>query len=168
MKLSVNKRFIEPGAVVSPGTQLFEIVDVSKLKLKITVNEGEVANLKIGDVEGLMNICLPYITLESVIDKLNTRYWYSNIQNHDETNYRNAIESLIQKSQIPVKAVLGKSLISVKDFSTLVPGDVIRLDTNVDDELDIYVGNIKKFTALPGSSGDKYAVRITSVVREEQ
>ena len=116
----------------------------------------------------LMNICLPYITLESVIDKLNTRYWYSNIQNHDETNYRNAIESLIQKSQIPVKAVLGKSLISVKDFSTLVPGDVIRLDTNVDDELDIYVGNIKKFTALPGSSGDKYAVRITSVVREEQ
>ena len=40
--------------------------------------------------------------------------------------------------------------------------------TNVDDELDIYVGNIKKFTALPGSSGDKYAVRITSVVREEQ
>ena len=125
-------------------------------------------NIKIGDVEGLMNICLPYITLESVIDKLNTRYWYSNIQNHDETNYRNAIESLIQKSQIPVKAVLGKSLISVKDFSTLVPGDVIRLDTNVDDELDIYVGNIKKFTALPGSSGDKYAVRITSVVREEQ
>lgn len=104
----------------------------------------------------------------SVSEQLNTRYWYSNIQNHDETNYRNAIESLIQKSQIPVKAVLGKSLISVKDFSTLVPGDVIRLDTNVDDELDIYVGNIKKFTALPGSSGDKYAVRITSVVREEQ
>lgn len=30
-----------------------------------------------------------------------------------------------------------------------------------------YVGNIKKFTALPGSAGDKYAVRITSVVREE-
>ncbi len=46
----VNKRFIEPGAVVSPGTQLFEIVDVSKLKLKITVNENEVANLKTGDI----------------------------------------------------------------------------------------------------------------------
>lgn len=26
----------------------------------------------------------------------------------------------------------------------------------------------KNFTALPGSSGDKYAVRITSVIREEQ
>ena len=45
----VNKRYIEPGAVVSPGTQLFEIVDVSRLKLNITVNETQVANLKLGD-----------------------------------------------------------------------------------------------------------------------
>ncbi len=45
----VNKRYIEPGAVVSPGTKLFEIVDVSKLKLNITVNESQVANLRVGD-----------------------------------------------------------------------------------------------------------------------
>lgn len=44
----VNKRYIEPGAVVSPGTQLFELVDVSKLKLQITVNETQVANLQTG------------------------------------------------------------------------------------------------------------------------
>lgn len=45
----VNKKMIEVGAVVAPGTQLFEIVDISKLKLKVNVNEGQVANLKIGD-----------------------------------------------------------------------------------------------------------------------
>lgn len=45
----VNKRFIEPGAVVSPGTQLFELVDVSRLKLNTTVNEVQVAGLKVGD-----------------------------------------------------------------------------------------------------------------------
>lgn len=45
----VNKRFIEPGTVVAPGTQLFELVDVSKLKLNITVNEMQVAGLKTGD-----------------------------------------------------------------------------------------------------------------------
>ena len=47
-------------------------------------------------------------------------------------------------------------------------GDIIRLDKKVDEELNVYVGNIKKFTALPGASGDNYAVRITTVVREEQ
>lgn len=45
----VNKKLIEVGAVVSPGTKLFELVDVSKLKLKVSVNENQVANLKLGD-----------------------------------------------------------------------------------------------------------------------
>ncbi|OYQ38276.1 efflux transporter periplasmic adaptor subunit [Flavobacterium cyanobacteriorum] len=47
---TVNKRYIEPGSVVSPGTNLFDLVDVSKLKLKVTVNEQQVANLKQGAV----------------------------------------------------------------------------------------------------------------------
>jgi RND family efflux transporter MFP subunit len=45
----VNKRFIEQGSFVNPGAQLFEIVDVSKLKLKVTANENQVVRLKIGD-----------------------------------------------------------------------------------------------------------------------
>lgn len=46
---TINKRFIEPGAVLNPGTPLFELVDVSKLKLKVQVNEAQVAQLKTGD-----------------------------------------------------------------------------------------------------------------------
>ena len=64
--------------------------------------------------------------------------------------------------------MLGKSVISVNDFINLQVGDIIRLDRKVEDELDVYIGNIKKFTALPGASGDLYAVRVTSVIREEQ
>lgn len=46
----INKRYIEVGAFVNAqGTQLFEIVDVTKLKLRVNVNESQVANLKIGD-----------------------------------------------------------------------------------------------------------------------
>ena len=45
----INKRFIEQGAYVAPGNQLFQLVDVSNLKLAVTVNESQVANLKTGD-----------------------------------------------------------------------------------------------------------------------
>lgn len=38
-------------------------------------------NIKIGDVEGYMNACLPYITLEDIMDKLNTKFWFSTMQN---------------------------------------------------------------------------------------
>jgi flagellar motor switch protein FliM len=125
-------------------------------------------NVKIGDVEGFINICLPFFTLEDIMDKLNTKYWYSTMQeNHDE-NYEEYIESLIRKVDVPVKAVLGRSTISVEDFINLQVGDCIRLDTRVESDMNIYVGNIKKFTALPGANQDSYAVRITSVIREEE
>lgn len=45
----INKRLIEPGSVVSPGTVMFEIVNVSRLKLKVNVNESQVASMKVGD-----------------------------------------------------------------------------------------------------------------------
>ena len=144
------------------NSQYAQIISPSEMIAIVTIN------LKIGDVEGLMNICLPFLTLEDVIDKLNTKYWYSNMQEQDDRDYTEAIESLIKRAKLPVKAVLGNSRISVSDFATLQRGDIIRLDRKVDDELDVYVGNIRKFTALPGSSGDNYAVRITSVIREEQ
>lgn len=125
-------------------------------------------NMKIGDVEGMVNICLPFFTLEDVMDKLNTKYWFSTMQeNHDE-HYEEYIESMIRRVDIPIKAVLGKSTISVNDFLNLQVGDCIRLDSRVDTDMNVYVGNIKKFTALPGTDRDSYAVQITSVIREEE
>ena len=124
-------------------------------------------NMKIGDVEGFMNVCLPFFTLEEIMDKLNTKYWFSTMQENRSENYEEYIESLIRKVDIPIRAVLGRSTISVNDFVGLQVGDCIRLETKVDEDMDIYVGNIRKFTALPGTEKESYAVRITSVVREE-
>ena len=158
-----NVQKIEPMLErVETNSQFAQIISPSEMIAIVTIN------IKIGDVEGLMNVCLPYLTLEDIMDKLNTKYWYSTMQDKDEQQYVDAIETLISKAPIPMKAVLGNSTISVSDFSGLQVGDIIRLDTKVNQELDVFVGNIKKFTALPGSSGDKYAVRITSVIREEQ
>ena len=66
-----------------------------------------------------------------------------------------------------MKAVLGTSKINVQDFVNLQLGDIIRLDRKVDDELEVYVGNIKKFKAFQGYSDNKYAVRVTEILREE-
>lgn len=145
---------------IETNAQFAQIISPSDMIAIVTMN------LKIGEVEGLMNVCLPYFTLEDVMDKLNTKYWFSSMQKNDSENYQEAIESLIRKTDIPVRAVLGKCSVSVNDFISLRPGDIIRLNTGVTSEMEVYAGNIKKFTALPGSSKDKYAVRVTSVIRE--
>jgi len=125
-------------------------------------------NMTLGEVEGLMNVCLPYFTMETIMDRLNTKYWFSNMQESSDETYGDHIETMIRRVDMPIKAVLGKSKVSVMDFSNLQIGDIIRLDTRVDSELEVYVGNIKKFTALPGTNKDNYAVRIMDVYREEE
>ena len=146
---------------IETNPQFAQIISPTEMIAIVTIN------IKIGDVEGLINLCLPYITLEPVMEKLNTKFWYSSMQEATDEEFSSDIESLITKAEVPITAILGRSTISVSDFSTLVPGDIIRLDKKVDDELDVFVGDIKKFTALPGSSGQNYAVRVTSVIREE-
>ena len=146
---------------IETNSQFAQIISPSETIAIVTIN------LKIGDVEGLMNICLPYTTLEPVMDKLNTKYWFSTMKEKDSNSYEAAIENIIDNALIPMKAVLGTSKINVQDFVNLQLGDVIRLDRKVDDELEVYVGNIKKFKALPGYSDNKYAVRVTEILREE-
>lgn len=125
-------------------------------------------NVKIGEVEGFMNMCLPFFTLESVMDRLNTKFWFANMQQMDEEDYEQFLEIMVRKVDVPIKAILGKSVVTVNDFVNIQPGDIIKLDSKIDDELDIYVGNIKKFTAVPGANQDNYAIRVTSVIREEE
>lgn len=145
---------------IETNSQFAQIIAPSDMIAIVTLN------MKIGDVEGFMNVCLPFFTLESVMDKLNTKFWYANMQEHDEEDFEEYVEALIKRVDVPVKAVLGKTNISVTDFVNLQRGDIIRLDTEVEQDLTVYVGNIKKFTALPGTSRDKNAVRVTSVIRE--
>lgn len=44
----INKKNIEPGSFVNPGMELFEVVNVSTLKLKVNVDEKHVGTLKVG------------------------------------------------------------------------------------------------------------------------
>ncbi len=146
---------------IETNSQFAQFVSPNEMTSIVTMN------IKIGEVEGLMNICIPYTVVEPVIDKINTKYWYSTADVKSNEAYRELIEDTLNRAQIPVRAVMGRSAISVNDFIHLQVGDIIKVDTRLEDELDIFVGNLKKFSALPGAFNDAYAVKIKSVYREE-
>ena len=146
---------------IETNSQFAQFVTPNEMTSIITMN------IKIGAAEGLMNICIPYDVIEPVIDKLNTKNWYSSNETTEIGTYKEVIEESLQKAQIPVRAIMGRSAISVNDFMHLLPGDIIKIDTHLEDELDVYVGNIKKFSAIPGAYNDSYAVKIKSIYREE-
>lgn len=65
----INKKHIEVGSIISgmPATQLFDIVNVSKLKLKVTVNESQVAGLKVGSTTNVVASVYPDKTFSGKI-----------------------------------------------------------------------------------------------------
>lgn len=147
---------------IETNTQFAQIIAPNEMIAIVTLN------VRMAEVEGFLNICIPYLTIETIIDNLNTKFWFTNMTNSDAEDHKQDLENLLKKVEVPVKAVLGKSEIAVNDFLMLQPGDIIRLERRVENELDVYVGMYKKFTAVPGTDHDRYAVRITSVYREEE
>ena len=64
-----NVAHIEPRLErIETNTQFAQIISPGETIAIVTIS------IKIGDVEGMMNVCLPYVTLEPIMDKLNTKY----------------------------------------------------------------------------------------------
>lgn len=123
---------------------------------------------KIGDVEGLLNICIPHMVVEPIMGKLTTKLWFSLIEKGSTEESKQSIESRVQETKIPVTAVLGRTTLTVYEFLSLQSGDVLPLNTSIDGKLEVFAGDILKFYAKPGVRKNKAAVKITDVVRSEE
>lgn len=118
---------------------------------------------KIGDVEGIINICLPHVVLEQILPKLSARHWLANQKKTAINHEVEALEKKLQATKLSVKAVLGRSTIDIGDFVNLKSGDVIRLNESYDDPVTVLVDEKQKFYAQPGVSKGRMAIQITHV-----
>lgn len=146
---------------IETNSQVVQIISPNEIIALVTLN------IKIGNVAGMMNICIPHLVIESIMDKLNTKFWFSQKEQELGPSYEEYIQKMIQKSRVPVKVVLGKTHITVKEFLELMRADIIKLDRNIDSDLDVYVGNILKFTGTPGEYKNKVAIKINQVITRE-
>lgn len=69
----INKKHIELGSYVSPSTKLFDIVDVSALKLNVNVNEKQVVQLKKGDRVDISLPVFPDKTFSGVVSFISVK-----------------------------------------------------------------------------------------------
>ena len=141
--------------------QFVQIVPPSDMVVIITLQ------MKVGDVEGFMNICMPNLVLEPVMSKLTTTFWVaSSVSREDNPEQVEVLKRRIEKTYVPFIVELGEINISIREFLTLGFGDVLQLDTKVKDELRCKVGTHTKFYCRPGTSGKRSAVQITRVAPE--
>ncbi|MBU5437698.1 flagellar motor switch protein FliM [Tissierella sp. MSJ-40] len=123
-------------------------------------------NIEVGSTEGMLNICIPYIVLEPILDKLSTKFWFStNTKEYSEIEQK-AIRERMLATKVPLIAELGSTVVPVKDILNLQLGDVIKLNVNNKELVGIKVGSNVKFLGQAGVSNKKMAVKIAEVVKE--
>jgi len=143
---------------IETNPQFAQIVPPNETIALITMN------IEIGSVEGMMNLCLPHILLEPILDKLNTRFWFTtSIKEHSQQEIK-IIRERILKTRIPLIAELGSTTVTVSDILNLLPGDVIKLGKR--GNIPIRVGSNIKFKGEIGVASNKMAVKIVEVVKE--
>lgn len=146
---------------IETNAQFAQIISPNEMISLITLSA------KIGEVEGMLNLCIPYQVLEPIIPKLSTKFWFSTREKTFSEESLQMLEQKIEHTQIPVQAILGSAVLTVADVTELQIGDVIQLDTSIDSEIKVYVGDLYKFKARPGVKRNKVSIRITDVIREE-
>ena len=139
--------------------QFAQIVPPSDMVVLVTIH------VKLGDVDGMMNICIPYLVLEPVMSKLTTSFWVAASADRESSPEQVAeLQRKIERTHVPFKVELGSVNITIHEFLTLGFGDVLQLDTLTKDELICYVGTNAKFRAHPGTAGKRMAVQISGII----
>ncbi len=116
------------------------------------------------DTSLLINICIPYLSIEKVLDNLVIKNWFSTADNEQGEEVKANINKTIKNVDVAMKAVLGETKISVNDFLNLFTGDIVTLDRSYDSTVDIYVEDELLFKAKPGLKGKNKAVQIIEYI----
>jgi flagellar motor switch protein FliM len=144
---------------IETNPQFTQIVPPNDMVVIITLQT------KIGQAEGLLNICIPYLVLEPIMSKLSTTYWVaSSMAKQASDEGISALQRKLEQTLIPLVVELGVIRVNVHELLGLSPGDVLQLETRVEDDLKITVGSSEKFRCKPGISGKKLAVQITEII----
>jgi len=146
---------------IDTNPQFAQIVPPTDMVVLVTLET------KVGDVEGMINFCIPYLTIEPIIGKLSTQFWFSTVHRGTTTENLNVLKDKLATIDVDVVAEIGKINIPVREVLSLRLGDVVRLyNTRIGDPYSLNIGNKRKFLCRPGVIGKKIAVQILKKTAE--
>ncbi len=146
---------------IETNPQFAQIVPPNDMVVLITLET------KVGDVEGMTNLCIPYISIEPIISKLSAQYMYSSIRKGATDENAAIIQRRLNSVALPILAEIGDIQVRVQDILTLTVGDVIKLsNTKIGSDMTLKIGGRKKFKCRPGLVSNRLAVKIGEPIED--
>ncbi|MGI6461976.1 MAG: FliM/FliN family flagellar motor switch protein [Candidatus Hydrogenedentales bacterium] len=113
-------------------------------------------------------MCIPLLVLNPVFDQITqqTRF-IRRLSPQVAAQTRAHIIRTAKRALTPVDAVLGHARMRLDDVMRLRVGDVVQLDSNIDEAIGVELGGLVRFKAHLGRRGEQSAVQITAVLHDD-
>jgi len=121
----------------------------------------------IGDTVGTMNMCMPLVVLNPILDQISSQAQYQRQVSAEQASAtRHKVEGVLRRARIPIEPVLGKTNLHLSELARLEVGDVIPLDHTSGDPIRIYAGGVPRFLGQPVRRGEQSSVQLMSILGE--
>jgi flagellar motor switch protein FliM len=126
-----------------------------------------VYDLRIGGQAGEATLCVPFASLQPVLDEVAANSFLAGRVEADAESVRDALAGRMGGAPVTVSVSFPPVTLALSDIVDLRPGDVVPLDHRVDAPLEVSVGGLPRFAARPGRRGKRLACVITSDAPKE-
>ncbi|WP_300955898.1 flagellar motor switch protein FliM [Helicobacter rodentium] len=157
-----------------PVTEIFPTVDVKESSPNVVqiVAQNEIVimvvmEIIIGHSSGMMNLCYPVISLESVLSRLASRDIMLS-ETSSKKSRNKELQALLGGAKVNVAAMLGETKLNMHEILDLEVGDIVRLDRPADDTVIINVDGREKFLASIGLHRYRKTIEVKEMIKTEK
>jgi flagellar motor switch protein FliM len=143
---------------VESNPQLVQIVPPNEVVVLISFE------LTIGDARGMMNLCIPFNSIERISTRLSANSWVTYGKKTATPDNIKRISSQLKDALVEVVVDLAETNISTSDLIGLRVGDIIATEKDVERPLTVSVEGRPKFHAQPGVFKGHKAIQLVGPI----
>ncbi len=143
---------------VESNPQLVQIVPPNEVVILVSFE------LMMGKSRGMVNLCLPFNTIERIGSKLTNNNWISYASTKNSPTSQKQLQDRLGQSRVELVVSLAKSTIRAVDLFNLQVGDIVTTEKDVHELLDVEVAGIGKFNGKAGAFKGKKAIEIIGTI----
>jgi len=114
-------------------------------------------DVRIGAETGEVSLCLPFSSMQAVLDEVTTSAHQAGHGVRDPQVLRHALGDRVSDAPVQLAVRFNGVTLTSREIVALRPGDVVALDHRTDRPLAVCVGGVERFAALPGRRGARLA-----------
>ncbi|MEO9591793.1 flagellar motor switch protein FliM [Rhodopirellula bahusiensis] len=121
----------------------------------------------LGKNRGMMNLCIPFNSIEKYNAKLSRNGWVGYGKANPTPKSRRKIADSIDAAPVDVVVTLARSKIKTSDLLDLSVGDIITTEQAASSALELSVQDVPKFAAVAGAYKGKKAVQVQTTIEQK-